>query len=184
MTEKIKKLESTLNQHYWGANGVYQKEYDQLYESLVPSSGDAPTTHGEMIRAISRLYYDFCNNGNCNALDIEMETCDDCEGCGFQEGTEDEDGDMEDCYTCDGYCQVEGDVYVTDYYDEMLYFLETYMNEKHLAKELRYWMVNNYQSRYSFSDEQMNMYDRVVDAVVYQCLTTTNTPNKLFKVEA
>lgn len=175
MTTQVEKKTSTLKQHYWGGTGVYQYEYDKLYSELVEISGSAKTINGELIRCISRLYYDYCNNGNCNALEIEMETCDECGGSGFEDYDDDEDGT--DCSWCGGNCQVEGDVYVTDYYDEMLDFLETYMNEKHLAKELRYWMVNNYQSRYSFSDEQMNMYDKVADAVVYQCLTTQNRPN-------
>lgn len=174
MTTQIKRQNSSLTQHYWGDNGVYQSEYDSLYNSLVPASGEASTMQGELIRCIGRLYYDFCNNGNCNAIDVRMEDCDNCGGYGYEE---DADGDEQDCQWCGGDCQVETDYYVTEYYDEMLSFLEMYMTEEQLAKDLRNWMVNEYTSRYSFSDKQMNIYDKVVDAIVYQCLTTPLVPN-------
>ena len=46
---------------YWDANGAYQKELDELYSKLVPASGDAETVHGELVRAVNRLYYEYCN---------------------------------------------------------------------------------------------------------------------------
>ena len=174
------KLNSTLKQHYWEDSGVYQKIYDNLYNELVPASDMAETIHGELIRCISRLYYDFCNNGNCNVLDNEMENCEYCDGYGYEE---DADGEEQDCSYCDGECRVDGDLYVIDYYDDMLSFLEINMTERDLAKDLRSWLLNEYQTRYSFSDEQMNVYDKVVDSIVYQCLTTANKPNPLFITE-
>jgi hypothetical protein len=174
----VPKLNSTLEQHYWNSNGVYQEQYDALWKSLVPDSGESSSIQGEMIRCIGRLYYDFCNNGNCNAIDVRMEDCDSCEGSGYEE---DADGDEQDCGWCGGDCQVEGDYYVTEYYDEMLSFLEANMSEKQLVQDLREWMVNDYQKRYSFSDEQMSIYDKVVDSIVYLCLTTPLIPNPNFK---
>lgn len=173
------KLNCTLNQHYWRENGVYQEIYSNLWNKLVPSSDMAETIHGELIRCISRLYYDFCNNGNCNVVDIEMETCRECDGCGYHDMQLDEE-EWENCYYCDGECNVEGEVFITDYYDEMLSFLRQYMVESKLADELRDWIVNGYENNYSFSDEQMNKYDKVVDAIVYQCLTTENKPNPFY----
>jgi hypothetical protein len=184
MTKKMEKLEKlekkncSLNQHYWESTGVYQQEWDKLYNDLVPASGDAPTIQGELIRCISRLYYDYCNNGNCNALDITMEDCNECNGSGYEE---DSDGETQDCQWCGGDCNVEGDAYITDYYKEMIDFLKEYLIEKELVSQLENWMVNDYSPRYSFSDEQMNLYDKVTDAVVYQCLTTENKPNPKFK---
>lgn len=175
----MEKLNCTLNQHYWRENGVYQEIYSNLWNKLVPSSDMAETIHGELIRCISRLYYDFCNNGNCNVVDIEMETCRECDGCGYHDMDLDEE-EWEDCYVCDGECNVEGEVFITDYYDEMLSFLRQYMVESKLADELRDWIVNGYENHYSFSDEQMNKYDKVVDAIVYQCLTTENKSNPFY----
>lgn len=179
-TQETKK-NTPLNQHYWTSTGVYQEQYDELSAQLVPARGDSPTIHGEMIRAIGRLYYDFCNNGNCNAIDVEMEDCSECDGCGYEE---DRDGETQDCQWCGGDCQVEGSYFITGYYDGMLSFLEQHMTERKLATELREWMINEYQNRYSFSDEQLNVYDKVCDAIIYQCLTTSDKPNPTYKVEA
>jgi hypothetical protein len=51
---------------YWNGNGLYQQEYDQMVNDLVPASGKCDTLAGEMIRAVSRLGYDFYNNGMGN----------------------------------------------------------------------------------------------------------------------
>jgi hypothetical protein len=50
---------------YWARNGKYQAEYDRLIE-LMPSMGKADTVAGELIRATSKLGYDFYNNGMGN----------------------------------------------------------------------------------------------------------------------
>src|ERR1700722_1596329 len=52
---------------YWCEKGAYQQEYDSLYASLVPSSGSSETLRGELVRSISKLGYEYYNNGNCNA---------------------------------------------------------------------------------------------------------------------
>lgn len=48
---------------YWSNEGVYQEEWDALYEKLVPSTGMAPTVAGEAMRAASRLCHEMHNNG-------------------------------------------------------------------------------------------------------------------------
>lgn len=62
---------------YWENNGAYQKEYDELFKTLVPETGSAETIAGEMVRGVSRLYYDYFNNGNGNVVKAEY----DDEGC-------------------------------------------------------------------------------------------------------
>ena len=59
-----------LGKSYWNREGAYDKEYQEMYDRLVPSSGSSETLFGELIRAISRLSYDYYNNGNCNAADV------------------------------------------------------------------------------------------------------------------
>lgn len=54
---------------YWDNEGQFQSEYDKLYEELVPTSGEAKNLFGEAIRAVSRLGYEYLNNGNCQAYD-------------------------------------------------------------------------------------------------------------------
>lgn len=202
MNTQLKMKKSTLKQHYWGDTGVYQKEYDKLYNDLVPARDMAETIHGELIRSISRLYYDFCNNGNCNALEYEDETCDTCDGEGYQECRDcegdgyyydDEDErvdcdceDREDCYSCDGECRIDGDIFITSYYKEMMDFLKEYISEDlyYAVEELEEWMLNtNKIYKYDYTDKEMNKYDAVADAIVYQCLTEENKPNPYFKKE-
>jgi hypothetical protein len=55
-----------MKQTYWQDNGNYQKEYEALYQLLVPEMGNCKTLEGEMLRASCRLYYDYYNNGMCN----------------------------------------------------------------------------------------------------------------------
>jgi hypothetical protein len=91
------------------------------------------------------LYYDFCNNGNCNALEYEREECEECEGVGYETCiTCDDDGyyyddegdrvdcddceDRNDCGYCGGECYVDGDIYITSYFKEMMDFLQKYIS--------------------------------------------------------
>ena len=168
------KQTTELGNSYWGNNGVYQKQYDELYEKLVPLSGEAETIHGEMIRAVSRLYYDFCNNGNCNVLEYEQDTCQECGGSGYVDN-DDEDG-IEDCYWCDGQGTEEGDIVIDDYYQEMIDFLEDNMvNTKSLDVLIDFLEDKSYgYGKYTFNDKEMKIYNDLVDAVMYQILTTEN----------
>lgn len=54
---------SALDKTYWSSNGKFQKDYDRLYEKLVPQSGKCETLEGELLRAASRISHDFYNNG-------------------------------------------------------------------------------------------------------------------------
>ncbi len=51
---------------YWGEKGKYQSLYNVLYGRLVPDEDEATTEHGELLRCISRMYYDLFNNGMMN----------------------------------------------------------------------------------------------------------------------
>ena len=50
---------------YWNNKGTYQADYDRLVQ-LMPMSGKCETVAGELIRAATRLTYDFYNNGMGN----------------------------------------------------------------------------------------------------------------------
>lgn len=67
-------------EHYWDGNHSRQQEYQDLYDKHVPMEGKCKTVHGELIRSISRLYYDYCNNGNCNAYDDQSKEVSDFYG--------------------------------------------------------------------------------------------------------
>ena len=49
--------------------GQYQNEYDALWQSLVPKSGQADTLQGELVRLIGRLASEYYRNGNMNWSD-------------------------------------------------------------------------------------------------------------------
>ena len=54
-----------MEQTYWNNTGKFQAEYNELVK-LMPSMGNCETLAGELIRSVSRLGYDFYNNGMGN----------------------------------------------------------------------------------------------------------------------
>lgn len=54
---------------YWAESGKYQKEYELLWQHLVPPAGPANSPAGELLRSVSNVYYDYYNNGGGN-LDV------------------------------------------------------------------------------------------------------------------
>jgi len=52
---------------YWEQTGHFQTEYNSLYDKLVPIEGKCETLNGELIRASSRLLFEYYNNGNENS---------------------------------------------------------------------------------------------------------------------
>jgi len=178
---------------YWAGTGAYNKEFTALEKELVPDSGEANTVHGEMIRAIGRLFYDFCNNGNCNVIQVktEMETethsCDECYGSGEvedEDGEEDEDGNRpnKECPECGGSgereeeVEVDGDIEIDDYYHRMIEVIEEELTDKTPVRELNEFLHdrNNGYSKYKFSEDEMKVYNDLCDAVMYHVLTTNN----------
>jgi hypothetical protein len=51
---------------YWMNKGKHQEAYQKLANELLPDSGKADTLHGELLRALGKIYYDYYNNGMCN----------------------------------------------------------------------------------------------------------------------
>ena len=51
---------------YWDNEGKYQGQYDRAWEQLIPASGEAKDGLPEALRAISRIGYDYYNNGFAN----------------------------------------------------------------------------------------------------------------------
>ncbi len=49
---------------YLRFKGRYQKEYDALFDLLVPESGEAESIQGELVRAIRKLESDYYRNGS------------------------------------------------------------------------------------------------------------------------
>ena len=63
----------------------------------------------------------------------------------------------------------------------MVDFLQEFMNEKQSIFNLKKFLIDEYSIRYSFSDKQMDIYNKVVDAVMYQILNTNDNLNPYFK---
>ncbi len=51
---------------YWNREGKYQEQYDRAWKQLIPFEGEADDGLPEAHRAISRIGYDYYNNGFCN----------------------------------------------------------------------------------------------------------------------
>jgi hypothetical protein len=164
---------------YWNQTGAYQKEYDQLWKQLVPSNGTSSTVIGELIRCGGRLLYEYCNNGNCNAVETEYETdvtiCYCCNGTGkVEEYDYETDQDTEViCQDCYGYGEIEEDVegnkFITDYYKDMLSFLKLNMDNKKTVLNLEKFMLGTLgYSSYTFNDDEMKPYNDLIDAIMYQ----------------
>ena len=54
------------SQAYWDNNGKYQEQYNAAWKQLIPAQGEAEDGWPEALRAISRIGYDYYNNGFCN----------------------------------------------------------------------------------------------------------------------
>lgn len=51
---------------FWNDTHPLSAEVSKLSKELVPSRGPAPSVGGEIMRAISSIYYDHYNNGSAN----------------------------------------------------------------------------------------------------------------------
>lgn len=134
----MEKKVTQLGNSYWNNNGAYQTEYDELYDKLVPLKGEAKTIDGEKVRAVSRLFYEFCNNGNCNLL------------------LNDDDDDV---------------IGIDDYYLGMIDFLYQYSINKTPILNLKSFLLSYGNMRYTFSDEEMKIYNDLVDNTLYEILS-------------
>jgi hypothetical protein len=98
---------------YWNNSGKYQEQYNKAWEQLVPAQGEAKDGWPEALRAISRIGYDYYNNGFCN----------------LWQGWEDIDdyGDEVMVYKMDSY------------YEDLVYYLRGHIPPD-LYRELTEWL--------------------------------------------
>ena len=151
---------------YWDNNGAYQEDYNRLYEELVPSRGAAKTVSGELLRCMSRLTYDYYNNGNCNVIEVSQVECESCGGSGYDPEV-DEDGNQDDCYNCGGHIYFDGDAFLNDYYNDMMEFLLEFGHDTNLIEEFKSSILHN---RYHYGTQSSHIYARVTDSIMYQVL--------------
>jgi hypothetical protein len=155
-----------LGKSYWENEGIYQKELDELNENM-PARGSADTLNGELVRAVNRLYYDYCNNGNGNACHIKYHEV-------FTGYTDDEGNDEYEDEEERGW-----NPFYERFYDLILNAIESCLTGderkvfvENMAKVED--MVINYEP--CFSDEEMHVYDLMTDYVIWYVLNHADKP--------
>lgn len=129
---------------YWNEEGKFQKEYDYLFDKLVPTMGNAETKLGEVLRIVSKFYYEIWNNGNINARD-EVEVYYD-------------EYDVDDTDTC---------TKVSDYYQEMLNYLhEVYPQFEETYNQIEYIILNYLDD----TEKAVEIYDKFVDDIMEEVI--------------
>lgn len=151
---------------YWNNNGAYQEEGDRLYAEMVPDSGSASTLNGELIRAINRLFYEYCNNGNCNAAEEHYV------GDRFYDEDEEDPDEIES-------------VEIDKFYERFITLIEDTLCEKISSEEVHAVMSRireiieegayNTSCRRYFSEKNVNTYSRMCDMVIWYVLNTEDT---------
>ena len=131
----------TQSTSYWDNAGKYQTEYNEAWKQLIPAQGEAEDGWPEALRAISRIGYDYYNNGFCN-LWMSSEAYD------------------EDGYSYDEY---EMDSYYRDMVDYLAYKIPRDMHG-----ELKDFLVDA--SGYCNWSSQAGIIDRIIDHIMVQIL--------------
>ena len=122
---------------YWDNKGKYQQEYDAAWKALIPASGEAKDGLPEALRAISRIGYDYYNNGFCNLWRADEEY--------------DSDGSYYDVYRMDSY------------YRDMVEYL-AYEIPRDLHKELQEFLLDA--QGYGNWSNQASVLDRIIDHIM------------------
>ena len=138
------------SQAYWDNKGKYQEQYNAAWKQLIPESGQAEPGLPEALRAISRIGYDYYNNGFCNLW--------------RSRGEYDEDG----CY----YDEYEMDSYYEEFVDYLAYEVP-----RDLHKQLKEFLLDA--KGYGNWSDQADVIDRIIDHImeniIKECLLETET---------
>lgn len=178
-----------LTKHYWNNEGAYEAEFSKLTEEFMPAEGRAKNLVGEVVRAANRLYYEYCNNGNCNAREIEEQDpeemeCPICGGLGYVD-----DDEECTCEECGGsgviYDEPEVEVKLDKFYGAFIDLIrnafENDNNEDGVSvmDSIENFIMNeDTDQRSYFSDKNMNRYDLMIDLVAEYAIKhrNDNTP--------
>ena len=122
---------------YWDNEGKYQEQYNAAWKALIPVSGEAKDGWPEALRSISRIGYDYYNNGFCN----------------LWQGWEDIDdyGDEVMVYKMDSY------------YEDMVDYLR-YRIPLPMHKELESFLLDA--QGYGNWSDQAGIIDRIIDHIM------------------
>ena len=145
---------------FWNNNHPRQNELDSL-SSLIPDFDEADTVHGELARCANRLYYDYSNNGNCNAKFPLFESCT-CDGGFIYSGCDEycDENDCEDCYEDCWDCengQILRETQIADMFADMVDFLESHNINMDKVKDI---IVSD--TKCKFDKTEYQAYDQMV----------------------
>jgi hypothetical protein len=159
---------------YWDETGKYQADHKRLWDAHVPASGESKTIEGELIRAIGRLFYEYCNNGNCNAGEWEEEDCPVCDGSGFQ-WCDSEEEDV-DCSYCGGECKIPNTIQIKGLYGEFLNLIKDVVGCEEEVEEVKALITNEeLHYNYTYSQEELDIYNILCDKVIEYVLEKEKT---------
>ena len=125
------------SQAYWDKKGKYQEQYDAAWKQLIPLEGEAEYGLPEALRAISRIGYDYYNNGFCNLW--RAEEAYDSDGCYYDE------------YSMDSY------------YEDLVDYL-AYEIPRDLHKQLKEFLLDA--QGYGNWSDQAGIIDRIIDNIM------------------
>lgn len=174
MEIKLDIFTTEVGKSYWNRNGKYQADYDKLYDTLVPASGMTDTLFGEVVRAVSRLSYEYYNNGNGNAcerneIEGEWVECPYCHGS----GTCEDDVEEYECPECGGeggyYEEGEWEKEINPFFGKFIRLLREFFEvEMPKASRLMDEIENIIlKDDYTFSVEEEYPYVLMTDVVIY-----------------
>tara|TARA_R100000697_G_scaffold928_1_gene2000 strand:- start:90 stop:551 length:462 start_codon:yes stop_codon:yes gene_type:complete len=128
---------------YWDNEGKYQQEYDAAWKALIPASGEAGDGLPEALRAISRVGYDYYNNGFCN-LWREWEDVDDWGGDTIVRKMD-------------------------SYYEDLVDYLAYHVPSK-LYDEFKDWLPTISYGSISWGANGDDVIDRIIDHIIEQMI--------------
>lgn len=147
-----------------------------MTETLMKATGRGDNLRAEVVRAANRLYYEYFNNGNCNAREIEEQEPEeiDCPICGGLGYIDDEE--QCNCEECDGlgfiYDEPEVEVKIDKFYGAFIDLIrnafENDNNEDGVSviDRIENFIMNEDTDQRSYlSDKNMHMYDLMIDLV-------------------
>jgi len=126
---------------YWDNEGKYQEQYDRAWKQLIPLHGEAEDGLPEALRAISRIGYDYYNNGFCN----------------LWQGWED----------VDDYGEEYMEYKIDSFYEDMIDYLERHIPLP-MHKELTSF-IHDAQGYGNWSN-QAGVIDRIIDHIMEQII--------------
>ena len=126
---------------YWDNNGKYQTEYELAWKQHIPMTGEAEDGLPEALRCISRIGYDYFNNGFFNAHVHET----------------------------DDYGESTGNVELDSYYQEMLDYLQNHIPYT-MWKTLDSWILEPSYGNIEWGKNGDDIIDTVTSCILEQMI--------------